>query len=81
MLATVFSRAQFGMEAPPVTIDMHVNSGLPSLCVVGLAEAAVKGSKGPRALGHTNSGFCWPPARVTANLSPADLPKCGFRRS
>src|SRR5438105_750070 len=38
MLATVFSRAAFGMQAPPVTIDVHVTSGLPSLCVVGQAR-------------------------------------------
>jgi len=45
MLATVFSRAQFGMQAPPVTIDAHVTSELPTLQVVGLPEAAVKESR------------------------------------
>jgi hypothetical protein len=44
MLATAFSRAQFGMYAPRVTIDVHVTAGLPTLSVVGLPELAVKES-------------------------------------
>jgi magnesium chelatase family protein len=78
MLATVFSRASFGMQAPPVTIDVHVTSGLPTLTVVGLPEAAVKESKDRVRSAITTCGFQWPPGRVTVNLSPADLPKdCG----
>src|SRR6266853_158878 len=79
MLATVFSRAQFGMQAPPVTIDVHVTSGLPTLQVVGLPEAAVKESKDRVRSAILTSGFQWPPGRVTVNLSPADLPKDGGR--
>jgi hypothetical protein len=29
MLATLISRAQFGLEAPEVRIDVHVGPGLP----------------------------------------------------
>ena len=79
MLATVFSRAAFGMQAPPVTIDVHVTSGLPSLCVVGLPEAAVKESKDLVRSAIVTCGLRWPPGRVTINLSPADLPKDGGR--
>src|ERR1700704_3759115 len=79
MLATVFSRAQFGMQAPPVTIDVHVTSGLPTLQIVGLPEAAVKESKDRVRSAIQTSGFQWPPGRVTVNLSPADLPKDGGR--
>jgi magnesium chelatase family protein len=75
MLATVFSRASFGMQAPPVTIDVHVSSGLPALTVVGLAEAAVKESKDRVRSAIATCGFQWPPGRVTVNLAPADLPK------
>jgi magnesium chelatase family protein len=79
MLATVFSRAQFGMQAPPVTIDVHVTSGLPSLTIVGLAEAAVKEARDRVRSAVMSCGFQWPPGRVTVNLSPADLPKDGGR--
>jgi len=78
MLATVFSRGQFGMQAPPVTIDVHVTSGSHA---AGRRppEAAVKESKDRVRSAIQNSGFQWPPWRVTVNLSPADLPKDGGR--
>ena len=44
-LATVYSRAQTGIDAPQVTIEVHLSRGLPSLSIVGLAETAVKESK------------------------------------
>ncbi|MGC1929846.1 MAG: magnesium chelatase domain-containing protein, partial [Candidatus Nitrosopolaris sp.] len=79
MLATVLSRAQFGMRAPPVTIDVHATVGLPSLSVVGLAEGAVREAKDRVRSAVTTAGYEWPPGRVTVNLSPADLPKDGGR--
>jgi magnesium chelatase family protein len=79
MLATVLSRAQFGMRAPPVTIDVHATVGLPTLSVVGLAEGAVREAKDRVRSAVTTAGFEWPPGRVTVNLSPADLPKDGGR--
>jgi len=79
VLATVCSRAPFGMQAPPVTIDAHVAAGLPSLAVVGLAGAAVKEAKDRVRSAVTSCGFLRPPGRVTVNLSPADLPKDGGR--
>ena len=45
MLATLLSRAQFGLEAPEVRIDVHVTSGLPAVSVVGLPQTAVKDSR------------------------------------
>ena len=43
-LAIVYSRAQVGIEALPVTIEVHITQGLPNLSIVGLPEAAVKES-------------------------------------
>lgn len=79
MLATVHSRAQFGMQAPPVTIDVHAGPGLPSLTVVGLAEGAVREAKDRVRSALMTCGFSWPAGRVTISLSPADLPKEGGR--
>jgi hypothetical protein len=39
--AIVYSRAQVGIEAPLVTIEVHLSNGLPGLSIVGLPEAAV----------------------------------------
>jgi magnesium chelatase family protein len=79
MLATVYSRAPFGMEAPEVTIDVHLSAGLPYWSMVGLPEVAVKESRDRVRSAVVNSGFEWPPGRITVNLAPADLPKEGGR--
>lgn len=44
-LAIVNSRAKLGINAPQVTVEVHISNGLPSLSIVGLPEAAVKESK------------------------------------
>jgi magnesium chelatase family protein len=79
-LATVFSRAQCGLESPLVRVEVHLAYGLPSLSIVGLPEAAVKESKDRVRAALVNSGFEFPTdRRITVNLAPADLPKEGGR--
>ncbi len=78
-LAIVYSRAQVGIEALPVTIEVHITQGLPNLSIVGLPEAAVKESKDRVRSALINSNFRPPQQRVTINLAPADLPKEGGR--
>ncbi|AOE88102.1 magnesium chelatase [Pseudomonas sp. TCU-HL1] len=78
-LAIVHSRAQVGVEAPAVTVEAHLANGLPSLALVGLPETAVKESKDRVRSAILNSGFDFPPRRITLNLAPADLPKDGGR--
>lgn len=74
-LATLFSRAGCGMEAPLVTIEVHISNGLPSLSIVGLPETAVKESKDRVRSAILNCHFDFPTKRITINLAPADLPK------
>lgn len=74
-LAIVHSRASCGIEAPPVTIEVHISNGLPSLSIVGLPETAVKESKDRVRSAIINSAFDFPTRRITINLAPADLPK------
>lgn len=74
-LAIVFSRANCGIEAPEVIIEVHISKGLPSLSIVGLPEAAVKESKDRVRSALMNLDFEFPPRRITINLAPADLPK------
>jgi magnesium chelatase family protein len=78
-IAIVHSRAQVGIAAPPVTIEVHLSNGLPSLSIVGLPEAAVKESKDRVRSALINSHFEFPLRRITINLAPADLPKEGSR--
>ena len=78
-LAILSSRAQIGVEAPAVTIEVFLSGGLPKFNVVGLAETAVRESK-DRVFGAIkSSGFEFPQQRITANLGPADMRKTGGR--
>ena len=76
-LSIVHSRAQIGVDAPAVTVEVHLANGLPSLTMVGLPEAAVKESKDRVRSAIINSGLQFPARRITLNLAPADLPKDG----
>jgi len=78
-LAIVYTRAQSGIDAPPVTVEVHLSNGLPSLSIVGLPETAVKESKDRVRSALINSHFEFPARRITINLAPADLPKEGGR--
>jgi len=78
-LAVVYSRAPAGIEAPLVTVEVHLSGGLPSLSIVGLPEAAVKESKDRVRSALINAQFDFPARRITVNLAPADLPKEGGR--
>ena len=78
-VARVASRAQLGLAAPRVEVEVHLGSGLPQFSIVGLPAVAVKESRDRVRAALANSGFEWPAGRVTVNLSPADLPKDGCR--
>lgn len=78
-LAIVYARAQLGITAPLVTVEVHLSNGLPGFTIVGLPEAAVKESKDRVRSALLNSHFEFPQRRITVNLAPADLPKEGGR--
>jgi magnesium chelatase family protein len=74
-LAVVRSRALAGMDAPSVSVEVHLANGLPGMAIVGLADAEVRESKDRVRAALQNSGFDLPNRRITINLAPADLPK------
>lgn len=78
-LATVYSRALAGITAPPVTVEVHLSGGLPSLTIVGLPETAVRESRERVRSAILNNNLEFPLGRITVNLAPADLPKEGGR--
>ena len=74
--AMVQSRAVLGLEAPSVTVEVHLANGLPSFTLVGLAEIEVKEARERVRSALQNSGLEFPSnKRITVNLAPADLPK------
>ncbi|MDD5404706.1 MAG: YifB family Mg chelatase-like AAA ATPase [Sulfuricella sp.] len=74
-LAVLYSRALDGMDAPLVTVEVHLANGLPSFTLVGLAEAEVKEARDRVRAALQNARFEFPARRITVNLAPADLPK------
>ncbi|MDR2454413.1 MAG: YifB family Mg chelatase-like AAA ATPase [Bifidobacteriaceae bacterium] len=67
-----------GLEAHIVDVEvMSQPSGLPAFALVGLPDAALGESRDRVRAALASAGLRFPPGRVTANLSPAYLPKAG----
>lgn len=79
MLARIFSRARMGLQAPAVTVEVHLSPGLPSFSLVGLAETTVREARERVRSALLNCGFDFPDRKIIVNLAPADLPKEGGR--
>lgn len=78
-LAILHSRAQLGVNAPPVTIEVFLSGGLPTFNIVGMPETAVRESKDRVRGALISSGFNFPQERITVSLGPADMRKTGGR--
>ena len=78
-VARVASRAQVGLTAPVVDVEVHLGPGLPNFTIVGLPAAAVRESRERVRSALACCGFELPAGRITVNLAPADLPKEGGR--
>ena len=77
MLAKVLSATVVGIDAILVDVEVDIAQGLPQFSTVGLPDGAVKESKDRVKAALKNSGYDFPPRRITANLAPADLKKEG----
>jgi magnesium chelatase family protein len=77
MLARISSFGLCGLEAYPVVIETDISPGLPFITIVGLPDNAVKESRERIRAAIKNSGYEFPPQRITINLAPADTKKQG----
>ncbi|MEE8721587.1 MAG: YifB family Mg chelatase-like AAA ATPase [Eggerthellaceae bacterium] len=66
-----------GVKAVPVDVEVVVSSGLPTFCIVGMADAAVRESRERVRAAVVAVGYEMPAARIVVNLAPADLRKTG----
>lgn len=78
-LAVTLSRAQEGIAAPQVMVEVHLSGGLPATHIVGLPEAAVREARDRVRVAIQSTAFEYPGRKVTVNLAPAELPKDGGR--
>ena len=77
MFARVNSMGLYGIESYMVGVEVDFGQGLPRIDVVGLPDTAVSESRNRVRAAAKNSGYNFPPSRVTINLSPADIRKEG----
>ena len=78
-LTRLITRAQLGIDAYEVRVEVHISNGLPTFTVVGLPETAVREARDRVRSAIQNSGFEFPMRRITVNLAPAEIPKTGGR--
>ncbi len=78
-LALLNSRAQLGVDAPRVTIEVFLSGGLPTFAIVGMPETAVRESKDRVRGAILSSGYHFPQERIIVSLGPADMRKTGGR--
>jgi len=77
--ARVACRAQLGLAAPLVHVEVSLAAGLPAFVIVGLPAMVVREARERVRAALLHSRFEFPAGRITVNLAPADLPKQGGR--
>ena len=77
MYARVLSAAVQGINAYIVKVEIHLDSSLPAYITVGLPDNAVRESRERVSAAIKNSGFLFPPKKITVNLAPASIKKEG----
>jgi magnesium chelatase family protein len=77
VLARTHAAALVGIDTHLIEVQVDVGLGMPQTSVVGLPEAAVRESKDRVRAAIRNTGYDYPPGRVTVNLAPASMRKDG----
>ncbi|MBV5316183.1 MAG: YifB family Mg chelatase-like AAA ATPase [Desulfobulbaceae bacterium] len=77
MLSKVISCAVTGVDGLLIQVEVDLAQGLPSFSTVGLPEGAVREAKDRVRAAIKNSGYDFPPRRITVNLAPAAVKKEG----
>lgn len=77
MASHVLTASVLGLDAHAVDVETDISSGLGAFVIVGLPDTAVQEARDrvKSAMRHADAAF--PRTRVTVNLAPADLKKCG----
>jgi magnesium chelatase family protein len=76
MLVKTYGCSIIGINAIPITVEVHIDKGIQFL-MVGLPDSAVKESHQRIDAALKNSGYKIPGKKITINLAPADIKKEG----
>jgi magnesium chelatase family protein len=77
VLASLLSATLQGLDGRPIRVEVDVAPGLPGFTIVGLADTALQEARERVRGAIRNSGYEYPPRRITVNLAPADMRKSG----
>lgn len=77
MFASVSSAALLGAQGQGVTVQVHVDKGLPSFHLVGRPDASIREARDRVRAAVSSSGLEFPDTRVTVNLAPSQDRKTG----
>ncbi|MEE2785931.1 MAG: YifB family Mg chelatase-like AAA ATPase [Myxococcota bacterium] len=77
MIARITSATVLGISAIPVDVEVDIARGLYVFSVVGLPASSVSEARTRVRSALNNTGYGFPPGRVTVNLAPGDLRKEG----
>lgn len=77
MLSAVLTATLSGVGGAVIRVETDIAKGLPGCSLVGLPDATIRESLGRIRPAIINSGFVYPPRRMTVNLAPANTRKDG----
>lgn len=77
MIASIPSATLLGVEGRQVSVEVHVEPGIPCFSIVGLPDAACRESRDRVRAALVSSGLSWPQRRITVNLAPSGVRKSG----
>ncbi|HSL59792.1 MAG TPA: YifB family Mg chelatase-like AAA ATPase [Acidimicrobiales bacterium] len=77
MIASVPSATLLGATGHPVSVEVHVSSGLPGFAIVGLPDTSCREARDRVRAALLSSGLRWPQKRITVNLAPTGIRKAG----
>ena len=72
-LAVVLSRGLAGLDAPLVTVEVHLAGGLPAFNLVGLPDTEVKESRDRVRAALQNAQFDFPARKITVQCTTVRL--------
>jgi magnesium chelatase family protein len=77
VLASLLSATLHGLDGRLIRVEVDVAPGLPGFTIVGLADTALQEARERVRGAIRNSGYEYPPRRITVNLAPAEMRKSG----
>ena len=77
MLAIVSSAVVEGVFGRPVSVEVHVSTGLPAFTIVGLPDTSCREARDRVRAAFSSSGLEFPRQKITVNLAPSAVRKHG----